>query len=174
MKKRIQKQIDDVLSKINRLTRHIRNVESNCILLGTKIIQQGDIELGHKLIANGMVHDASKFNGIEFENLTYNEPSKEEASKLKMKMAVHHHQKTCLHHPEAWSGGIKEMPPVFLAECVCDWKARSEEFGTSLKDWIDETATKRWGFVKDDKVYKEIMSFVDLLCEKPFEQIAQT
>ena len=78
MKKKLQKQIDDVLSKINRLTRHIRNVEDNCILLGTKLIQQGNIELGHKLIANGMIHDASKFSGIEFENLTYNEPSKEE------------------------------------------------------------------------------------------------
>jgi len=174
MKKKTQKQIDEVLGKINRLTRHIRNVESNCILLGVKLIEQGNIELGHRLIANGMVHDASKFSGIEFENLTYNEPSKEESSKLKMKMAIHHHQKTNLHHPEAWSGGIKEMPDVFLAELVCDWKARSEEFGTSLRDWIDETATKRWNFAKDDKTYKEIMSFVDLLCEKPFEQIAQT
>lgn len=174
MKKKTQKQIDEVLGKINRLTRHIRNVESNCILLGVKLIEQGNIELGHRLIANGMVHDASKFSGIEFENLTYNEPSKEESSKLKMKMAIHHHQKTNLHHPEAWSGGIKEMPDVFLAELVCDWKARSEEFGTSLRDWIDETATKRWNFAKDDKTYKEIMAFVDLLCEKPFEQITQS
>ena len=70
MKKKLQRQIDDVLNKINRLTRHIRNVEDNCILLGTKLIQQGNIELGHKLIANGMVHDASKFGGIEFENLS--------------------------------------------------------------------------------------------------------
>jgi hypothetical protein len=57
---------------------------------------------------------------------------------------------------------------------VCDWKARSEEFGSSLKDYIDELATKRWNFSKDDRTYKEIMSFVDLLCEKPFEQITQT
>jgi nuclear transport factor 2 (NTF2) superfamily protein len=66
------------------------------------------------------------------------------------------------------------MPSVFLAECACDWKARSEEFGTSLRDWIDEFATKRWNFSKDDRTYKEIMAFVDLLCEKPFEQITQT
>ena len=84
MKKRIQKQIDDVLNKINRLTRHIRNVEDNCVLLGTKLIQRGDIELGHKLIANGMIHDASKFHGIEFEFISGNESSKEESTKLKI------------------------------------------------------------------------------------------
>ena len=170
MKKKLQRQIDDVLSKINRLTRHIRNVEDNCILLGTKIIQQGDIELGHKLIANGMVHDASKFIGIEFENLTYNEPSKEESSKLKMKMVIHHHQQVNLHHAEHWNG-IKNMPDVFLAEFCCDSKARSEEFGTDLRSWIDEYATKHWNFSKEDDVYKKIMGFIDLLCDKPFEEI---
>src|SRR5271157_3723721 len=112
MKTRTQKQIEDVLNKINRLTRHIRNVESNCILLGTKLIEQGNIELGHKLIANGMVHDASKFHGIEFENLSSNEPSNEESAKLKMKMAISHHQKTNPHHPEFW-GKISLMPFVF-------------------------------------------------------------
>ncbi len=170
MKKKIQKQINDILSKINRLTRHIRNVESNCILLGTKLIERGDIELGHKLIANGMVHDASKFSGIEFENLTYNEPSKEESSKLKMKMAIHQHQLVNHHHPEFWNG-IKNMPDVFLAEFCCDSKARSEEFGTDLRNWIDEYATKRWNFSKEDDVYKKIMEFIDLLCEKPFQEI---
>lgn len=174
MKKVTQRHINDVLNKINRLTRHIRNVESNCILLGTKLIEQGNIELGHRLIANGMVHDASKFYGIEFENLSYNEPSKEETAKLKMKMAIHHHNTTNKHHPEAWPGGIKEMPLVYLAELVCDWKSRSEEFGTSLKDWVNQSATHRWNFNENDEVYKDIISLVDLLCDKPFEQITQT
>ena len=170
MKKRIQKQIDDVLNKINRLTRHIRNVEDNCVLLGTKLIQRGDIELGHKLIANGMIHDASKFHGIEFEFISGNESSKEESTKLKMKMAIHQHQSVNPHHAEYWNG-IKNMPNVFLAEFCCDSKARSEEFGTDLRNWIDEYATKRWNFSKEDDVYKKIMEFIDLLCEKPFQEI---
>ena len=57
---------------------------------------------------------------------------------------------------------------------VCDWKARSEEFGSSLKDYINEYATKRWNFAIDDRTHKEIMTFVDLLCDKPFEQITQS
>jgi hypothetical protein len=57
---------------------------------------------------------------------------------------------------------------------AADWKARSEEFGTDLRNWIDEQATKRFGFSKDDEIYKEIMKYVDLLCQKPFSQITQT
>lgn len=170
MKKRIQKQIDEVLLKINNITRHIRNVEDNCILLGNKLIKSGNIDLGKQLIANGFIHDASKFTGIEFEYLSLNNPI-EENNKLKLKLAVHHHNTTNLHHPEAWNGGIKEMPSVYLAEFCCDVKARSEEFGTDLRVWINEQAIKRFEFSKDDDVYKEIMFFVDLLCEKPFEQI---
>jgi hypothetical protein len=162
----------ETLEKIKGITRHIRNVEDNCLLLGEKLIQRGDIDLGHHLIANGFIHDASKFVGIEWDNMAPGQPSQEEGAKLKLKLAVHHHNRTNQHHAEYWNG-IENMPDVFVAEMVCDWKARSEEFGTSLRDWIDETATKRWGFVKDDKIYKKIMEYVDLICEKPFEPIIQ-
>ena len=167
MKRRIQNQIDDVLVKINNITRHIRNVEDNCIILGTKLIQSGEIELGKKLIANGFVHDVSKFYGIEFENISSAGQGKEE-NKLKLKMAIHQHNCTNFHHPEAWSGGIKSMPDVYLCEMCADWKSRSEEFGTSLRDWINEIALRKWEFTKDDEVYKKIMKYIDLLCEKPF------
>jgi hypothetical protein len=173
MKKRNQKYINDVIERINYVDRHIKNVKDNCFLLGIEIIKRGEIELGHKLIANGIIHDASKFSGIEFEYLSKEIPTEENA-KLKMKMAIHHHQKTNPHHIEYWSGGIKEIPKVYLCECICDWKSRSEEFGTNLREWIDEEALKRWDFTKDDDVYKEIMEFVDILCPKPFENINQT
>lgn len=173
MKKKSKKYIDDVLGKITRLTRHIRNVEDNCVLLGTKLIERGDVELGHQLIANGMVHDASKFSGIEFENLSSIEPCKEETSKLKLKMAIHQHRKTNPHHVEYWSGGIWDMPDVYLAEMVCDLKARSEEFGTSLRDYIDGEGIKQWGIDKCDEVYKKIDGFVKLLCDTPFQDLSK-
>jgi hypothetical protein len=97
-------------------------------------------------------------------------PTKEEETKLKLKMAIIHHNQTNEHHPEHWQG-IKNMPSVFVAEMVADWKARSEEFGTSLREWIDEAATKRFGFTKEDDIYKEIIKYVDMLCQKSFEQI---
>lgn len=167
---RLKKQAETTMEKIRAIARHIRNVEDNCLLLGEKLIGQGEIDLGHKLIANGYVHDASKFHGIEFEYLSVS-PSDEESAKLKLKLAIHHHNTTNFHHPEAWSGGIRDMPDVYLAELCCDIKARSEEFGTDLREWIDKTATEKWHFMKEDRVYKDIMRYVDILCPKPFEKI---
>lgn len=167
---RLRRDAEATMEKIRAVSRHIRNVEDNCFLLGEKLILGGEIDLGKQLIANGYVHDASKFTGIEFEYLSSGNPTEAEG-KLKLKLAIHHHQKTNLHHPEAWSGGIKDMPDVFLAEMACDLKARSEEFGTNLREWIDGSATTKWGFSKDDKVYKDLMRYVDMLCQKPFDQI---
>ncbi len=174
MKKTKQKQIELVLKRINHLIRHIRNVEDNSVLLGTKLIERGEIELGVRLIANGMVHDSSKFSGIEFETLSGEPIKEEEEAKAKLKFAIHHHRKTNWHHPEAWSGGLPDMPDVYLAELVCDLKARSEEFGTSLMDYIEGDGIKRWGVTKEHPAYKKIMEFVDLLCAKPFETLNQS
>ena len=170
---RLKKEAEVTMEKIRSVARHIRNVEDNCFLLGEKLILNGEIDLGKQLIANGYVHDASKFTGIEFEYLSSGNPTEENA-KLKLKMAVQHHQMTNKHHPEAWSGGIKDMPDVYLAEFCCDVKAHSEEFGTDLRQWIDSEATKKFGFTTEDKVYKDIMRYVNLLCQKPFENISQS
>jgi hypothetical protein len=44
-----------------------------------------------------------KINGIEFEFMSsVIPPTNEESVKLKLKLAIKHHQKTNLHHPEAW------------------------------------------------------------------------
>jgi len=168
---KLKRDATSTMEKIRGITRHIRNVEDNCLLLGEKLIMSGEIELGKQLIANGFVHDASKFHGIEFEFMSPGVDAGAEGAKLKLKLAIQQHNSTNKHHPESWSGGIDDMPEVYLAEFVCDVKARSEEFGTSLREWIDVSATKKWSFTKDDDVYKKIMKFVDLLCEKPFEQI---
>lgn len=170
---RLRKEAELTGNKIRAITRHMRNVQDNCLILGEKLIEKGELELGRGLVANGFIHDASKFHGIEWENMAPGALANEESAKLKLKMAVNHHRKINPHHPEYW-GEIQKMPRVYIAEMVCDWKARSEEFGASLKDFIDERAIKTWNFAKDDKTYKEIMFFVDLLCEKPFEQIAQS
>jgi len=174
MKRSERKKIasEKALAKIDKLIRHIRNVQENCILLGQKLIKKGEIELGKSLIANGLMHDASKMRGIEWETLSSESIPNEESAKVKLRYAIYHHASTNHHHPEFF-GNIQNMPKVYLAEFVCDVKARSEEFGTSLHKWIDEVATKKFGFEDGDKTHKEIMGFVELLCEKPFEELSK-
>jgi len=169
MKKSDKIKAERTMEKVRALTRHIRNVEDNCLLLGERLIMNGEVELGHHLIANGFVHDTSKFFGIEWDQLVVGPTKKEDETKLKLKMAIYQHQKTNPHHVEYWSGGIEEMPDVYLAELVCDLKARSEEFGTALMDYIDSVGLKRWGITKDHNVYKRIIKYVEFLCETPFQ-----
>jgi hypothetical protein len=167
---KLRLEAENTMRKIRGIAAHIRNVQDNCLTLGEKLIERGEVGLGRKLIANGFVHDASKFHGIEFDFMAPGTPTQEETAKLKLKMAVQHHSATNSHHPEAW-GNIHRMPRIAVAEMVADWKSRSEEFGTSLRDYIDDQATKRFGFSKNDTVYKEIEEFVNLLCPKPFETL---
>jgi len=156
---------DDTLPKRRKaLLRHIDNVNKNCQILGEKLIEKGEINLGHRLIANGLIHDNSKFYGIEWEHL---HSDVKETNTSKFAEAVKNHTVTNTHHPEYW-GGVENMPPVFVAEMVCDWAARSSEFGNDLRDWIKSHATKKYGMTVQSKPYKTIKRFVDLLLDPAF------
>ena len=148
--------------KLERLLRHVENVRENCELLGRKLIEQGKTQMGLALIANGRIHDNSKFYGIEWDFL---DPGS--TNRQGLKNAITHHHRTNPHHPEYW-GGIDKMPDLYVAEMICDWKARSTEFARCLIDWINGEGTKRYKIVKDSPVHQLIMVFVDMICEKPF------
>lgn len=149
--------------KVDQLLKHTKNVRENCELLGKKFIEQGKLQLGLALIARGQIHDASKWGGIEWEFL---DPTG--TNKVGLKNAVLHHTKTNSHHPEFWPKGIQEMPELDLCELVCDWKARSTEFANDLREWINGKALKKFGFTKESDTYKKIMTYVDMVCDKPF------
>lgn len=150
----------EVSEKIEKVLTHIKNVQRNCYKVGIKLIKKGDVELGRNLMANGQIHDNSKFKGIEFDELFY-------GSHI-LKEVVKHHATTNPHHPEYW-GSIHKMPDVYIAEMVCDWAARASEFGTDLRGWITETATDKFKFNMDDRVGNKIIEYIDLLLEKPFK-----
>lgn len=171
MKKSDKQKAETLMGKIRAIARHRRNVEDNCLLLGERLIYAGEFELGKQVIANGGVHDVSKYSGIEFEFMAPGTPTEEETAKLKLKIAIQQHNTTNKHHPEAWSGGIKDMPDVYLAELVCDCKARSEEQASDFREWIDTVATKKWNFTAEDEVYQKIMKYINILCEQPFKAV---
>ncbi len=150
---------------LNNILRHIENVKQNCELIAEKLIRNSEFDLGKDLIQNSLIHDNSKLSGIEF--LYLREDTKTDKPELFI-AALHQHNSTNPHHPEFYVGGIKEMPRVAIAEMVSDWKARSEEFGSDLMEWINESATKKFQFSKQCKIYKDIKDFVKLLLDKKF------
>jgi len=155
----------DVLAlRLKAVVRHITHVQQSCTLLGERLIASGEVEIGHALLANGFIHDNSKLRGAEW--LYLHDDVKEYAPEL-FHAALQQHIHTNPHHPECW-GGISEMPRLYLGEMVCDWHARSSEFGTGLREFIKEVATKRFDFKVQGKIYKEIKKLVDMLLDPAF------
>lgn len=149
-------------SKLDKLLRHIKHVQDAALVLGERLMEKGETEFGRLLIANSMIHDNSKFFGIEWEQLNG------DADPEILKIAVHQHQKTNPHHPEYWNG-VDSMPRIYLAEMVCDWFARSLEFGTSFREWVTGDAMEKYGIKCNSIAHKRIKEFVCLLVEEPFK-----
>lgn len=149
---------------LDNLLRHINLVREACILLGKRLISKGQEDFARILIANGHIHDASKFHGIEWEYLH----AGKDVPKDKLDLAIMQHQTTNSHHPEYW-GGFENMPAIAIAEMACDLYARSQEFGTGLREWIKETFVERHDINTKGKKYKQLMGFVDLLLENEFK-----
>jgi len=146
------------------LLRHKTHVQQSCELLGEQLISKDEKDLGHRLIANGWVHDNSKFHGIEW---LYLYDDVKEISPEMFKLAVIQHRLGNLHHPEYWNG-IANMPRLYLAEFVCDIHARASEFGTDVRDWVKSEAAKKFDFTVQSRVYKDVKYFLDLLLASPF------
>jgi len=127
------------LEHLDNLVRHIDLVRGACLLLGKRLIGQGRVEFGRILIARGFEHDVSKFSSIEWDYLH----AGQNVPRDQLDMAIRQHVRTNSHHPEYW-GGIENMPEIAVAEMVCDWYARSQEFGTGLREWITSEAVERF------------------------------
>lgn len=164
-------EIQNEIKNVEHLLRHIELVQQNCLLLGKHLIEDGKSELGRLLIKNSLGHDSSKLVGSEWDfiKLTgYKRLNK--GQRVGLAWAIKQHTSNNQHHPEFWSG-IKNMPEVCVIEMVGDWKARATEFGTNLREWIDDEATKRYDFKSSDSVYIMIMKYVNILCGEPFAAV---
>lgn len=161
---RVELKENMIIETLSDLQRHISHVQNDCTFLGIKLINEGFEYDGKNLIANGQVHDNSKYSGIEWEGLFQTD------NEALLKSAIYHHNHTNKHHPEA-NNGIHNMSKIYLAECVADWHARSSEFGSDLSSWIIKSATNKYHFTIKDRVYKDIKYFVNLLLDKPFKRL---
>lgn len=149
--------------QIDDLAGHIRRVQDNARTLATGLIDQGRSEFARVLLAKASVHDASKWHGIEWQYL-HKGPDVDPAG---LRAAIEQHQKTNDHHPEYW-GGFENMPEICIAEMVCDWLARSQEFATDLREWVKKTAAERYGFHKVPQQAARVDQFIALLLPAKF------
>lgn len=149
---------------LDNLLRHIELVREAGILLGKRLMAQGRPDFGRLLIARVHEHDNSKFFGIEWEFL---HRPKNAVGEDDLKRAIKQHQNTNRHHPE-YHGGFDKMDEIDVAEFLCDVYARSTEFGTSVREWIETKAVARYEINTDGDRYRWLQAFMKLLLEDPF------
>jgi hypothetical protein len=146
-------------SRLQKLLIHVEHVRIDCQIVGEFLCDNGEVAEGLSLIINGRMHDASKFNGIEWEHLNSGDPL--------FNQALAHHHANNPHHPEFYPN-IHEMPPLYIWEMTCDWKARSNEFCTDLRKWIEKEAKKKYDFNCRDEVSRQIYRVLEILLEPTF------
>lgn len=157
----------ETLQQLQKVRRHIAGVQESAGLLVERLLDTDDEEqklFAIHLMAKVMEHDQSKFIGIEWDSLHVG------ADETLLKLAHKQHVATNDHHPEYWNG-INNMPDICIAELCCDWKQRSAEMGTDLRQWIKTDAAERFGFSLQGNTYKKIKKYVDLLLDEPFKEI---
>lgn len=146
---------------LNSIIRHIKRVEDNCNIIAQKLWET-NYPFALEMVRRGRIHDASKLEDFEFKYLWKNS--------LKFEEALKHHHSLNSHHPEYYQNGIYGMNEADLAEMVCDVLARSQEFGSDIKEWLFIEAPKRYGFEGDLELIGKLKYYLDLLLTPKFEK----
>lgn len=118
------------------------------------------------ILRRAFVHDYSKLSSKEFNSFLvfedYNN-SLRDASVLYKKeeeVFLKEHWKNNKHHPEYWDNPSK-MQEIDIVEMVCDWHARSVEYGTDLKEFVKTRQHNRFQF--SDEMYEKINKYIEIL-----------
>jgi hypothetical protein len=156
---------DDMYNHFEKRTRkHIELVNKYATILYNAHIY----DLPFYFLDEIVKHDKSKFYsdiylGYVWINAHYNlgmkYPSKE--IELLAKVSCEKHYKAEDHHPEHF-GDCNDMTISNITEMIADWSAMSEELGTSLIDWYNKIASKKYNFNEENtNIIKNLIKFIE-------------
>ena len=148
---------------------HKKIVMDTCLLLSEYLMQHKKFELGTQILKRGCDHDNSKFDTEEFRKLSniLKAESKEAFTNASIQLspderkAIEYHWKHNRHHPEFFENPSEEMGELDIMEMVCDWFARSLQFGTDFIPFIMERQENRFKFT--DKCFSKILKYCYLI-----------
>lgn len=144
---KVEKMLDDVIE-------HKKYVLDVCHVFGKFLIKSGFCDIGLELIKRAIVHDNSKLDEDEFIRLVMILNSDEcfknadyELSDVEIS-AIKHHWEHNSHHPE-YHKSYLDMTELDIMEMVCDWFARSLQYGTNFLLFVTERQKDRFKFPED-------------------------
>ena len=148
------------------LNNHRRSVFENMKIMKEHFANTNK-NLSMEIYFRALAHDESKLKNPEFEpyvwrywRAKWNKDGKvdtrfsmifDEKPTFKdqyIRDAIVHHVNHNRHHPE-WHLDHDDMTELDLIEMVCDWYAVSEEFNSSIDDWVAYVVPRRYHFSAD-------------------------
>lgn len=148
---------------------HKKILMDNCLLMAKYLMDNNKIKLATELLKRGCEHDNSKFDEDEFRRLSQLLKSRicftnaESSLSAEEKKAIEYHWKHNRHHPEFFEDPSEEMTELDIIEMVCDWYARSLQYGTDFIPFVEERQRNRFHF--SDKKFNKIHKYCILIEE---------
>ncbi len=142
---------------------HQDNVRDVGRILLKGLVDEEEFDLALSLAHRLSQHDAGKFTYIEWFGM-YSDNAEVK------RMAIEHHRHTNAHHLPFHGNDPQNMADVDIAEWCCDIKARSEEFGSSVQDFVKRFAEER-GIKPHSYFLKKATHYFNLILKPPFKAI---
>ena len=159
---------EKLLGHIRDTLLHKSYVIKACLKMFDYLVENDKCELGILLLQRANIHDNSKLVGPELKLLSdiygnqsaFIDPNILLSEKERSIIEEHWHH-NC-HHPEHFEN-ICEMSELDIIEMVCDWYARSMQFGTDFLDFVKTRQDTRFHFPKE--MFDKILGYCDVLVQ---------
>ena len=153
---------------IKETLNHKQYVLQACDKMAEYLDSIGQTDLAVALLIRANIHDNSKIVGIELEKFVKIYGNQESFINPKVQLSesqkdiIENHWKNNRHHPEYFEN-IRDMSELDIIEMVCDWYARSLQYGTDFIDFVKTRQEVRFHFPED--MFKIILGYCEVLAE---------
>lgn len=156
---KIKKYIDDLLV-------HKQYMLESCNKMVKWLLNNNQEVLAIELVERAIIHDNSKFTDEEMDALGKLYETKEplvnpdHILEDSDKDLIRTHWKNNRHHPEYFDK-ITDMMEIDIIEMVCDWYARSNQFGTDLMEFVHKRQENRFHF--PNEIYRKVIKYCNIM-----------
>ncbi len=146
--------IENKFEQLEDIYKHKQLVENVCYVLVKYFFEINEDEKALDLFKRSFTHDLSKikedeFYGMaEFANDTGALKDPKKSADSDKQLAINLHWDRNSHHPEYWTN-VNQMAEIDIIEMVCDWYARSIQFGNDMLDFFKVRQDERFHFPQD-------------------------
>ena len=155
-----------IFSHIQETLLHKSFVIKACIKMSNYLSSEDKKDLAILLLNRANIHDNSKLVGPELELLSsiYGNQSAFIDPKVQLsnneKDVIEKHWENNRHHPEHFED-FDNMSELDILEMVCDWYARSMQYGTDFLEFVRVRQETRFHF--SDEMFEKVYKYCEIL-----------